>query len=100
VNTLLATLGITKQSLHRVSVDLTDKDLLEKRRSERDGRTKLLYLTDKGAELEHLLFERLHGNMAQTYADAGEQAVKGFWKLMQHLLDDDAHGHFHSFNER
>lgn len=98
VNTLLDTLGITKQALHRVSVDLTNKDLLEKRQCSKDGRSKLLYLTSRGAELEHFIFERLHENMAQAYADAGEEAVHGFWRTMQHIMDDDAHAHFHFFN--
>ncbi|RZM37261.1 MAG: MarR family transcriptional regulator [Sphingomonas sp.] len=98
VTTLLETLGITKQSLGRVLRELTDQGLLEGRTGEHDRRTKLLHLTEEGSMLEHALFEQLHANMARAYAAAGEAAVSGYWCLMQHLMDDTAHGHFLSFN--
>jgi DNA-binding MarR family transcriptional regulator len=78
--------------------ELTDQGLLEGRTGEHDRRTKLLYLTKEGTLLEHALFEQLHANMARAYAAAGEAAVSGYWCLMQHLMDDTAHGHFLAFN--
>jgi DNA-binding MarR family transcriptional regulator len=99
VTDLLGILGITKQSLNRVLRELTSKGLLEARIGRQDRRKKMLYLTEKGAALEHELFDQLHDNMARAYAAAGETAVAGYWTLMQHLMDDTAHGHFLAFNE-
>lgn len=99
VGSLLSTLGITKQSLGRVLKKLTDDGLLECRTSAQDRRVKMLYLTDKGAALEHRLFDQLQANMARAYAAAGEAAVVGYWTLMQHLMDETAHRHFLAFNE-
>lgn len=98
VTALLNTLGITKQSLSRVLRELTEQGLIEGRTGERDRRTRLLFLTEEGAVLEHQLFEQLHANMARAYAAAGETAVNGYWVLMQHLMDENAHGHFLAFN--
>lgn len=98
IKTLLDALGIAKQSLGRVLRDLMDQGLIEARAGERDRRTKLLFLTDEGAMLEHELFEQLHANMARAYAAAGEVAVNGYWSLMQHLMDGTAHGHVLAFN--
>jgi DNA-binding MarR family transcriptional regulator len=83
VTNLLEALGITKQSLGRVMSDLRREELVETRVGERDRRTKLLFLTNKGAELESSLFNELHDNMARAYAAAGEEAVKGYWWLRQ-----------------
>ena len=99
VTDLFVILGITKQSLSRVLRELTGKGLLEARVDAQDRRRKMLYLTDKGAALEHDLFDQLHANMARAYAAAGETAVVGYWTLMQHLMDETAHRHFLAFNE-
>ena len=72
---------------------------MEVKAGELDRRTRLLHLTSKGSNLEHELFDELHGNMARAYAAAGEKSVEGYWALMQHLMNPEAHTKFLSFNE-
>ena len=99
VRDLLEILGITKQSLGRIMKDLIEKDMVETKTGERDRRTKLLYLTNKGSSLENELFDELHENMARAYAAAGVKSVEGYWSLMQHLMSPEAHASFLIFNE-
>jgi DNA-binding MarR family transcriptional regulator len=97
VTDLLLTLGITKQSLGRVTRELREQGLIEARPGSRDRRVKLMFLTDDGERLEHELFEELHQNMSRAYAAAGEEAVRGYWTLMQHLMDEASHERFLAF---
>lgn len=100
VTEILGLLGITKQSLGRVMKDLQNKGMIEARPGESDRRNKLIHLTAKGYELEKVLFDRMHDNMARAYAAAGEDAVGGYWTLMQHLMSPVTHENFLTFNER
>jgi len=72
---------------------------LKPKTGERDRRTKLLYLTNKGSSLENELFDELHENMACAYAAAGVKSVEGYWSMMQHLMSPEAHASFLIFNE-
>lgn len=98
VTGLLEILGIAKQSLARVMRDLTDQGMIEARAGVKDRRLKHLFLTEEGARLEHELFDELHQNMARACSAAGEQAVRGYWTLMQHLMDPATHSQFVAFN--
>jgi DNA-binding MarR family transcriptional regulator len=100
VGQILAFLGITKQSLGRIMKDLIEKDMVELRPGERDRRTRLVFLTSKGRELEKALFNELHENMARAYDAAGKTAVEGYWTLMQHLMSPSAHENFTAFNQQ
>jgi DNA-binding MarR family transcriptional regulator len=100
ITQILRFLGITKQSLGRVMKDLQKRGMVESRLGEADRRNKLIHLTAKGYELEKVLFDDMHQNMARAYAAAGEPAVGGYWTLMQHLMSPATHETFLSFNER
>lgn len=89
VTELLRLLNITKQSLGRVLTDLAERGLLTSRQGERDRRQRLLRLTDAGAALEAELFEALRTRMAAAYAEAGQDSVTGFWRVLQGLVADD-----------
>ena len=86
VGTLLARLGITKQSLNRVLNDLTERGLVEVRTGRDDRRHRLLRLTEEGKALEAQLFEAMRAKLASAYAKAGQQAVGGFWTVLEGLL--------------
>lgn len=86
VSDLLAHLAITKQSLGRVLGDLSDRGLIESRAGERDRRQRLLRLTPTGAALESELFEAMRAKLADAYASAGQQAVGGFWAVLEGLI--------------
>lgn len=83
VSELLALLGITKQSLGRVLTELIERDLVETRIGERDRRQRLLRLSPSGQALEAELFETVRQIWATAYARAGQQAVTGFWNVLE-----------------
>ncbi len=86
VSTLLALLGITKQSLGRVVNDLTARGLVESRVGRDDRRQRLLRLTAAGTTLETELFEILRARMSAAYVEAGPAAVAGFWLVLEGLV--------------
>ena len=86
VGELLRLLAITKQSLGRVLGDLTSRDLVESASGEHDRRQKLLRLTKAGATLEAMLFDAFREQLSGAYASAGQDAVTGFWQVLEGLL--------------
>ncbi len=86
VGDLLALLNITKQSLSRVLADLQARELVVQRVGQRDRRQRLLDLTPAGQALEAALFEELRTGMAGAYAQAGQNAVTGFWAVLTGLI--------------
>lgn len=89
VGSILALLGITKQSLGRVLQDLSDRGFVETRAGVRDRRQKLLRLTPAGRTVEADLFTRQRERMAAAYAQAGQGPVTGFWRVLEGLLEPD-----------
>ena len=86
VSDLLKLLAITKQSLGRVLGELTDRGLVEVRVGPVDRRQRRLRLTKAGRELEASLFEALRAKLSQAYAAAGQEAVTGFWDVLEGLI--------------
>ena len=82
-------LGITKQSLARVTVDLKSGGYIDETSNTRDRRVKHLYLTDKGVELERRLYEGAKDRMKKAYSEAGPHAVQGFWDVLSGLVGGD-----------
>jgi len=89
VSNLLRLLNITKQSLSRVLSELQAAGHVEYEVGKRDRRQRLLRLTPEGAKLEAALFERLRERMTAAYAQAGQQAVTGFWAVLSGLIPPD-----------
>lgn len=87
VSCLLRVLRITKQSLNRVLNELQERGLVEQRVGVTDRRQRRLFLTAAGAALERQLFDVIRTRMAKAYADAGPQAVAGFWSVLGGLMD-------------
>lgn len=85
VGALLSRLGITKQSLNRVLNELIERGLVEARVGRDDRRQRQLRLTEAGKELETQLFEAMRAKMAAAYTEAGQQAVGGFWAVLEGL---------------
>lgn len=86
VSQLLGLLSITKQSLGRVLTEMVERGLVETRAGERDRRQRLLRLTEAGRALENELFEALRARLAAAYASAGQNAVSGFWAVLEGLI--------------
>ena len=96
VSELLAILAITKQSLGRVLTELHERGLVETKTGERDRRQRLLALTPAGVELESDLFEVVRKQMSAAYARAGQQAVSGYWTVLEGLIPDEERGQLDS----
>lgn len=89
VSELLGLLAITKQSLGRVLNELAERGLIETRPGERDRRQRLLSLTAAGKAMETNLFEVGRERMSRAYAHAGQNAVSGFWAVLEGLVPDE-----------
>lgn len=89
VSDLLRILGITKQSLGRVLNELSARGLIETRPGREDRRQRLLRVTEAGAALEASLFEGLRERLSAAYAQAGQNAVTGFWAVLEGLVPAD-----------
>lgn len=85
---LLRILRITKQSLSRVLGALIEQGYVVQRQGSRDRRQRLLYLTDKGIELEHQLSEPQKARVARAYREAGAEAVAGYRKVLAGLINE------------
>jgi DNA-binding MarR family transcriptional regulator len=92
ISDLLRTLGITKQSLGRVLSELADRNLVETRAGREDRRQRLLRLTPAGAALETELFEAMRQRLGGAYAKAGQDAVTGFWRVLEALIPPEERG--------
>lgn len=88
VSELLLLLAITKQSLGRVLNELTERALVETRPGERDRRQRLLRLTAAGQTLESELFDAISTRLSAAYARAGQEAVGGFWAVLEGLIPE------------
>lgn len=89
VNNLLSILGVTKQSLNRVLRTLIGDGLVISKVGELDKRERHLYLTDQGAALEATLSDAQRARMRAAYKDAGPEAVHGFKKVLEAMMDAD-----------
>ena len=92
ISTLLRTLGITKQSLGRVLGELTERGMVETRTGREDRRQRLLRLTPAGAKLERELFEAMRARLSAAYAEAGQESVTGFWRVLEALIPAEERG--------
>ncbi len=100
VSELLKLLSITKQSLARVLSELAERGLVTARPGERDRRQRLLRLTPAGEALEAELFEALREKMAAAYAEAGQNSVTGFWRVLEGLVAPEMRGRVAGLNKR
>ena len=99
VSNLLATLGVTKQSLNRVLRSLIEDGLVEARIGRRDKRERHLHLTPKGQELERELSDAQRARMRAAYRAAGPQAVAGFRQVLEAMMDPEMRKQYQGLKE-
>ena len=100
VNNLLSILGVTKQSLNRVLRTLIEDGLVESRVGTADRRERHLFLTEAGAALEQTLSDAQRDRMRAAYRAAGPEAVVGFRRVLEAMMDPDLKAHYASLKER
>lgn len=99
VTNLLAILGVTKQSLNRVLRTLIEDGLVESRIGATDKRERNLYLTEQGAALEARLSDAQRKRMRAAFRDAGPDAVAGFRKVLEAMMDADMQRRYEALRE-
>ncbi|MCZ7677130.1 MAG: MarR family transcriptional regulator [Roseovarius sp.] len=99
VNNLLGTLGVTKQSLNRVLRTLIADGLVESRIGTADKRERHLSLTDRGASLEQRLSDAQRARMRAAYRAAGPEAVAGFRKVLEAMMEPELRRRCHAIRE-
>ncbi|MEQ6249380.1 MarR family transcriptional regulator [Sulfitobacter sp. HNIBRBA3233] len=92
VNNLLNLLGVTKQSLNRVLRTLIGDGLVESRVGRLDKRERHLHLTETGRALEQQLSDAQRARMRAAYREAGPEAVAGFRKVLEAMMDSEMQG--------
>ena len=92
VSQLLDILQITKQSLARVLRQLVDEGFIEQRLDQKDGRRRLLYLMDKGSEIEILLTTRQAERIRTAFDQAGGDAASAFKDVLRHIINEKDRG--------
>ncbi|PHZ86254.1 MarR family winged helix-turn-helix transcriptional regulator [Paremcibacter congregatus] len=86
---LLDLLNITKQSLSRVLSALVEKGYIRQDIGAEDRRQRLLNLTEQGEELLGKITEHQKEHMLKAFAQAGEDNVEGFWKVLSALINEE-----------
>ncbi len=99
VNNLLRILGVTKQSLNRVLRTLIDDGMVESRVGRADKRERHLFLTEQGLALEQKLSDAQRARMRDAYRAAGPEAVAGFKKVLEAMMDTDLRKQYHALRE-
>ena len=89
VNNLLNILGVTKQSLNRVLRTLIEDGLVESHVGQKDRRERHLYLTETGKDLEAKLTVVQQHRMRAAYRQAGPDAVSGFRRVLEAMMDPE-----------
>jgi DNA-binding MarR family transcriptional regulator len=85
---LLDILQVTKQSLNRVLRQLLEEELVVSATGKEDRRQRNLYLTPAGDALERELSQLQRERVRRAYRAAGPEAVAGFRKVLEQMIDD------------
>jgi DNA-binding MarR family transcriptional regulator len=67
---------------------LIEQDFIRQQQGNRDRRQRLLFLTEQGAALERQLSAVQQARVARAYRQAGAEAVAGYRKVLQGLIDE------------
>lgn len=89
VNDLIKILDVTKQSLNRVLRELIEDGMVDSRIGTQDKRQRNLFLTEKGRALERQLSDAQQARVRAAYSAAGPEAVMGFRKVLESMIDPD-----------
>lgn len=100
VTALMDVLGITKQSLNRVLRNLIDDGLVATEVGQRDRRERLLNLTPEGAAYEHRIAQAQRQRMQEAYNDAGTDAISGFHKVLEAMMDPEHRAQMEALHPR
>ncbi len=89
VSSLRRRLGVRKQSLARVLVDLHRLGMIERRLGQTDRRNRLLTLTPKGRQAEKEATAALHNELRKVAGRTGPQALAGSYAVLVSMAKRD-----------
>ena len=81
----------SKQALGRVARDLERRNFIEIRPGQRDRRQRLLFASAAGEQLSAQINGTLSRALAEAYASAGQNAVSGFWRVLEGMVPVASH---------
>jgi DNA-binding MarR family transcriptional regulator len=87
MSALLDILRLSKQSLSRLVLDLSERKLITQKPGQQDRRQRQLTLTQEGRVLERLLWDQRRQRIAKAYRASGPQAVEGFRRVLLSLIE-------------
>ena len=93
IGDLIALTGTSKQALSRVARDLGLRGLLTAQPGMVDRRRRELRVTGAGAALDTALAAILAKAMGEAYGAAGQDAVTGYWQVLEGLVPVSARMH-------
>lgn len=85
---LLDILAVTKQSLNRVLRQLVEDGLVLSTAGTADRRQRHLSLSPAGEALERALSEPQRARLRRAYSEAGPEAVAGFRKVLERIINE------------
>ncbi len=88
VSQMCVRLGMTVPTFARILGQVDKKGLVEKSRSRRDGRTRLLFLSDAGKAVIDPVMAAMRAVLRASYRESGPDHVKGARAVMVNLLNE------------
>ena len=85
VGDLAATLGITRQALHRPLAELSRRRLVEVKVAKESRRERALFATERGRDLEERASGAQRAELARAFASTGARSGEGWTLVMQAL---------------
>jgi DNA-binding MarR family transcriptional regulator len=85
---LIKKLKITKQSLSRVLQELIKKEIITQSKGDKDGRQRLLYLTDKGKKISNEIFDKQKKRILEAFKESDSNEVLNFKKVLQKIISN------------
>jgi DNA-binding MarR family transcriptional regulator len=79
---------------------LMEDGLVRSEVGRKDKRERHLFLTPTGEELERSLSDAQRDRMRAAYRAAGSEAVAGFRKVLEAMMDNDMRRHYDGLREK
>lgn len=91
VGELCSMLGITKQSLNRVLRETLELDFIQYQQTPTDRRKKILFLTEKGREIEEKIFNLQREQFVRAFREATNNTyIEGFQRIIYGMISKES----------
>ena len=66
--------------------ELIKKDIITQSKGDKDGRQRLLYLTDKGKKISNEIFDKQKKRILEAFKESNSNEVLNFKKVLQKII--------------